>query len=276
MALREIAYAKINLALHVRKRRDDGYHLLETLFAFAEDGDVLTAEPADDLTLRIDGPFAAGLSTGPDNLVLKAAIGLQKLMKTNQGAAIHLDKQLPIAAGIGGGSADAATVLRLLPKLWGLTPDPAVLDRLAAELGADVPACLASQTVRGEGVGEVLTPVAGSDLTGLPLLLVNPRLACPTGPVFKAWDGVDRGSLAVTRPLTAALAGRNDLQESATQMIPGIAQICAWLSAQKGAQLCRMSGSGATCFAIFDSEDDMQKANAAADPTWWTLATRLR
>ena len=274
--MHEIAYAKINLALHVRKRREDGYHLLETLFAFAEDGDVLTAEPADDLSLRIDGPFAAGLSTGPNNLVLKATIGLQQLMQTNQGAAIHLDKQLPIAAGIGGGSADAAAALRLLPKLWGLTPDPAALDRLAAGLGADVPACLASQTVRGEGVGEVLTPVAGSDLTGLPLLLVNPQLACPTGPVFKAWDGVDRGPLAVTRPLTAALAGRNDLEEPATQMIPGIAQICAWLSAQKGVRLCRMSGSGATCFAIFDSEDDMQKANAAADPTWWTLATRLR
>lgn len=275
MALTETAYAKINLALHIRARRADGYHMLETLFAFAKDGDRLTAELAGDLSLTITGPFAAGLSAGPDNLVLQAAAGLQHLVQTTQGAAIHLDKQLPVAAGIGGGSADAAAILRLLPKLWGVAPDPKALHALATRLGADVPACLASQTVRGEGVGDILIPVAADDLSGLPLLLVNPGVACPTGPVFKAWNGVDRGPLARGSPLAAATAGRNDLEEPATHMIPEIATLCQQLAALPGVRFSRMSGSGATCFAIFDSESALQNAKAATKPLW-QLATKLR
>lgn len=275
MTLTETAYAKINLALHVRGRRDDGYHLLETLFAFAEDGDVLTAEPSAHLSLTISGPFSDALAGGADNLVLQAATGLQKMLKTQQGATIHLDKRLPVAAGIGGGSADAATVLRLLPRLWGLAPDREDLQQLAASLGADVPACIASQTVRGEGVGDILTPVHASDLSGLPLLLVNPGIPCPTGPVFKAWDGVDRGPLATGSPLAAALAGRNDLQGPASAIIPEIGEICASLESRNTALISRMSGSGATCFAIFESDEALADASETMRP-YWHLATRLR
>jgi 4-diphosphocytidyl-2-C-methyl-D-erythritol kinase len=275
LPLTETAYAKINLALHIRKRRDDGYHELETLFAFAEDGDVLSAEPADTLSLTISGPFAQGLSSGPDNLVLQAASRLQTLLGTTQGAALHLDKRLPVAAGIGGGSADAAAALRLLPKLWGLTPDPAALHALASDLGADVPACLASQTVRGEGVGDVLMPVEAGALSGLPILLVNPGIACPTGPVFKAWDGVDRGALARGDVLKCARGGRNDLETPACNLLPEIAALLDEMNHQGGATTVRMSGSGATCFALFEDSAHRDKAAEALAPRW-TLKTRLR
>jgi 4-diphosphocytidyl-2-C-methyl-D-erythritol kinase len=271
LPLTETAYAKINLALHIRRRRDDGYHELEILFAFAEDGDMLSAEPTDTLSLTISGPFAQGLSSGPDNLVLQAAARLQALLGTTQGAALHLDKRLPVAAGIGGGSADAAAVLRLLPKLWGVTPDPAALHALASDLGADVPACLASQTVRGEGVGDVLVPVEAGALSGLPLLLVNPGIPCPTGPIFKAWDGVDRGALGENGVLMSAQQGRNDLQMPSCEMFPEIKAVLDRLNAQPGTLLVRMSGSGATCFALFDAEHTVP-----ALPAYWSMQTRLR
>ncbi len=273
--LAETAYAKINLALHIRRRREDGYHELETLFAFAADGDRLTAQPSDTLTLQIDGRFAQSLSNGSDNLVLRAAAALQNLLGTQKGAAIQLDKRLPIAAGIGGGSADAAAVLRLLPRLWELTPDPAALHALAADLGADVPACLASQTVRGEGVGDLLLPVAAGDFKGIPLLLVNPGVLCLTGPVFNAWDGIDRGPLGKGAIWQASLAGRNDLEAPACHLVPEIGAILATIARQAGVKLARMSGSGATCFALFDNEAQAQKAATAFAPLW-TLTTKLR
>lgn len=269
MPLTEIAYAKINLALHVRKRRDDGYHELETLFAFADAGDVLTAEPAKTLTLEIVGPFAAGLSAGEDNLVMRAATAVQT---SGQGARLILQKNLPIASGIGGGSADAAAALRLLSRLWSADTD---LLPIAASLGADVPACVHSQTMWGEGVGDVLKPFDAGDIGGTPMLLVNPRIACPTGPIFAAWDGIDRGALD---PHDWA-AARNDLQPPAVALFPKITEVLAALQHQEGVRVARMSGSGATCFASFDSTALRDKACdniVQKHPHYWTLKAALR
>src|SRR5205085_5650092 len=165
----------LNLALHVRAREADGYHRIETIFAFCEDGDVVTAEPAEVLSLEVTGPFAGALADETDNLIFRAA------RAAGATAALTLDKRLPVAAGLGGGSADAAAVLRL----FGGTTE------LAAALGADVPACLLSRTARGEGRGDELQPLDIPGLTGTPVLLVNPNIPLPTGPVFRGWDGVD-------------------------------------------------------------------------------------
>lgn len=250
--LRETAYAKLNLALHVRRRRADGYHEIETEFAFCDHGDLIEAEPADALTLTIDGPFAAALP-GQDNLVLSAArtIGVT--------AALRLTKNLPIASGVGGGSADAAALLRLFGRL----------DRaIAATLGADVPACLASKTARGTGIGALLRPA--ESVTGTPVLLVNPGVPLSTATVFAAWDGVDRGPLGDWRE------GRNDLEAPARALVPAIGDVLAWLATRSGADFARMSGSGATCFALFADEDARDRAAAAVPVGWWHLASRLR
>ncbi|HEX7820383.1 MAG TPA: 4-(cytidine 5'-diphospho)-2-C-methyl-D-erythritol kinase [Sphingobium sp.] len=272
----EIAYAKVNLALHVRARRADGYHELESLFIFCHDGDRLTAKVRDDgaLTLTVGGAFGGELGAGEDNLVLRAARALRAAAGIGAGAVLTLDKRLPIASGIGGGSADAAAVLRLLVRLWGITPADADLLAIAAGLGADVPACLGSETVFGEGVGERLSPV-GLALAGMPILLVNPLLPCPTGPVFRAWDGLDRGPLLPE----GWREGRNDLQLPALTLVPEIAAVLAALASLPGAGLARMSGSGATCFALFDdprARDEAQEAIHRTHPDWWTLASSIR
>ncbi|MBP6379660.1 MAG: 4-(cytidine 5'-diphospho)-2-C-methyl-D-erythritol kinase [Sphingorhabdus sp.] len=275
MHLTETAYAKINLALHVRGRRVDGYHELETLFAFAADGDVLTAKPNGDLTLSITGPFADGLEADEGNLVLQAAKALKAASGTRQGASISLDKRLPIASGIGGGSADAAAALRLLSKLWNIDlPDEQLLT-IASGLGADVPACLRSETVFGSGVGEQLTPFETDSISGMPILLVNPLKPCPTGPVFKTWDGIDRGALDKQNWRDA----RNDLEAPAIVLVPEISDLLAMLKTQAGATLVRMSGSGATCFGLFETEtarDAAANTIMAQQPGWWQLPTVLR
>lgn len=277
---RQTAYAKINLALHVRRRRADGYHDIETLFAFAEDGDRVEALPGE-AGLSLTGPFAEFLRNDDpaDNLVMRAAHRLAAIFGRRDHPAIRLDKRLPVAAGIGGGSADAAAVLRMLADRYGIGIDDARITELAARLGADVPACLASIPVRGDGRGDELIPVGASGLTGLPLLLVNPGVPLATGPVFAAWDGIDRGPLADGDPLTAALAGRNDLEPPARALCPVIGEVVEMLAAQPGVLLARMSGSGATCFALFDrigDRDAADRAIAAARPGWWRLATKLR
>jgi 4-diphosphocytidyl-2-C-methyl-D-erythritol kinase len=271
-ALTETAYAKINLALHVRTRRDDGYHELETLFAFADQGDVLTGELSDGLELEIVGPFSGDLASGADNLVTKAAMALRQAVNTQQGARLVLEKNLPIASGIGGGSADAAAALRLLAKLWDAHID---LMPIAASLGADVPACLLSQSSFGTGVGDHLSPYLGEGITGSSVLLVNPGIACPTGPIFKAWDGIDRGSL---EPLSWRDA-RNDLEVPAIRLFPKIGTVLVKLRAQPGINLARMSGSGATCFGLFETPAHRDAACAMIAryyPDWWTMVARLR
>ena len=276
-ACHETAYAKINLALHVRRRRDDGYHDLETLFAFADDGDRLSAETAGDLSLRITGPFGDGLSA-LDNLVIRTAERIRAHFSVEQGAAICLDKRLPIASGIGGGSADAAATARVLNRLWDIGVTDVELERLLAPLGADIPACVQSTTVYGDGIGTALRSVPDTGISGRAVLLVNPLKPVATGPVFKAWDGVDRGGLGYADPWQAALAGRNDLEVPAISICPAISDVLEQL-AQTGAELVRMSGSGATCFAIYASDDARDTAHAGiskACPKWWTMASSLR
>lgn len=268
----ELAPAKINLALHVRRRREDGYHELETLFAFAADGDLLAAEPAVDLGLTIDGPMAAHLTAGPDNLVLRAARLLAEAAGVKAGAALRLTKILPVASGIGGGSADAAAALRLLNRFWALDWP---LDRLAAlseGLGADVPACVHSHALYGKGRGDRLMPVPPGALQGMPLLLVNPGVAVPTGPVFAAWDGIDRGGLDTDMSLAAIRNARNDLQPGAIGLCPVIAHVLDLLLDSEGVLLARMSGSGATCFALFRDgavQTAAARRIAALHPSWW-------
>jgi 4-diphosphocytidyl-2-C-methyl-D-erythritol kinase len=276
MAMAETGYAKLNLALHVRRREPDGYHAIETLFVFAEDGDRLafSEEPG----LKLTGEFAGGLEGGPDNLVLRAARGFAERFGYKGKTGFHLDKRLPVAAGIGGGSADAGAALRLLCRRYGIDPADPRLTHLAVTLGADVPACLFSRPMRGLGRGDRLVD-AEEVLTGMPVLLVNPRLPLSTAAVFMNWDSIDRGPLAAGDALGAAGAGRNDLEGPAIEIIPTIAEILTLLRAQPDVILARMSGSGATCFALFQSDaarDGAARAVEAAQPGWWRLATRLR
>ena len=271
----ETAYAKINLALHVRERMDNGYHRIETIFAFCEDGDELSAEPTGELAIDVGGPFADQLQSGASNLAWDAAILLMR--KRNEenpnlldgGVRMSLKKNLPVAAGLGGGSADAAATLRLLNRLWRLGWPVERLEQFGRELGADVPACIRSETARGTGRGDELEPVE-LGLSGTPVLLVNPRVALATAEVFARWDGSDRGPLEDWRD------GRDDLQDAAIELVPQISTILAWLSAQPRAQLVRMSGSGPTCFALFESEADRDRAAMAVPREWWRLPTRLR
>jgi len=275
----EIAHAKINLALHVRAREPDGYHRIETLFAFAEDGDQLSVNAGEELGLTITGPFAPHLDCKEDNLVLRAAEALRNRCDVRQGASLLLDKRLPVASGIGGGSADAAAALRLLRRFWSLQVEDEILLEIAGKLGADVPACVASRTARGEGRGDVLSFDASADSSGTPLLLVNPGIPVSTASVFRAWDGVDRGTLSTGPPLDAAFGGRNDLESPARSIAPEIGLVLAEFKSLPGARLARMSGSGATCFALFEGEDQRNQAKetiASKYPAWWQLATRLR
>lgn len=271
----ETAYAKINLALHVRRRRADGYHDIETLFAFAADGDRLSATEAETLSLRIDGPFGDGLSPDQENLVLRAARRMQAHYNVDKGAAIHLDKRLPIASGIGGGSADAAATARLLNILWGLGVNEAELATLLAPLGADIPACVYSRASFGRGTGTEVEMLDGSALSGKHLLLVNPLQAVSTAAIFGAWDGVDRGAINGGDVWQSALAGRNDLEPIAAKICPIISEIVDKLQ-EHYPMLARMSGSGATCFAIFDNEQAASQAQAAMDPSYWTMCSSLR
>lgn len=264
----ETAFAKINLALHVREKMPDGYHRIETLFAFCEDGDELSAEHSADSSLKVSGEFAAALGrTG--NLVEKAADCLRAASERTEAVALQLQKRLPVAAGVGGGSADAAATLRLLSRLWNLPMPTERLEEIARDIGADVAACVRSEGARGTGRGDQLEPVA-LGLAGTPVLLINPRVELSTAEVFARWDGIDRGELEDWRE------GRNDLQSVAMAMVPQISGILAWLSAQRGAYCVRMSGSGATCFALFDSEEARDHSVMAVPREWWSLATRLR
>ena len=266
MQAREIAPAKLNLALHVRGKLPDGRHAIETIFAFCTDGDRLGAEPADQLSLEVVGPFAADIEG--DNLVLAAARSLAESAGIASGAALTLDKRLPVASGIGGGSADAAATLRLLTSLWNI--DPRHAEAVAPALGSDVPACLLSLPARGEGAGDQLTPVSLPDISGMPVLLVNPRAPLATAEVYAGWDREDRGPLGDWRE------GANDLEAPAIALAPQVGLVLAWLSTQHGVNFARMSGSGATCFALFDSEEARDAADDAVPREWWRLATFLR
>ncbi|MDF2604316.1 4-(cytidine 5'-diphospho)-2-C-methyl-D-erythritol kinase [Sphingomonas sp.] len=280
----EPAPAKLNLALHVRARRPDGYHDLETLFVFCRDGDVVTIADAQDDSFTITGPFASALAAAAtdavpadragwaDNLVTRAADGFRDTFGVAQRHAIILEKNLPVASGIGGGSADAAATLRALARRHGVSADDPRLIAIAARLGADVPACLAGRTAFGTGKGDALAPLDG--WAGAPVLLVNPGVAVSTAAVFAAWDGIDRGPLDPANPI----GGRNDLERAARSLAPEIDRVIAVLAAQPGVILARMSGSGATCLALFETvaqRDQAAAAVAAAEPGWWQMASGL-
>jgi 4-diphosphocytidyl-2-C-methyl-D-erythritol kinase len=278
-----LARAKVNLYLHVTGRRADGYHLLDSLIVFAETGDEIALAPADDLSLTIGGPFAAGLSAGPDNLVLRAARALRDLAGARAGAAIRLTKNLPVASGIGGGSADAAATLDGLCGLWNVAPGRAALLQLAAGLGADVPVCLDGVPSFVGGIGEDLLPARG--LPSAWLLLANPGVATPTAAVFKARQGAFSRSARWSDPPRdfAAFAARlrdtrNDLTEAAISVTPAIRDVLVDLAALPGCVLARLSGSGATCFGLFADEVGARAAEAAlrrARPAWWVTAAAM-
>ena len=278
MAVTAFAPAKVNLYLHVTGRRDDGYHLLESLVAFVDIGDRLTAEPAASLSLTVEGPEAADLvAIGDDNLVLRAARLLAERAGITAGAALHLDKHLPIAAGIGGGSSDAAAALLALSRLWRTSLEDEALCNLGARLGADIPACLYRRPVWVGGIGERLEAAGALPEAGV--LLVNPRKALPTAAVFAARRGPfgDVGRFAPMPGEAPALARalmpcRNDLTEAAIDLVPEIATVLARLGRLPGSLLARMSGSGATCFALFADRAAAEEARAlvaAAEPRWW-------
>lgn len=272
MHLTESAPAKLNLALHLRRRRPDGYHDLETVFAFTEFGDSVRVAQSDELSLTVAGDFAGPAGQGPDNLVMRAARALADSAGVTRGAALTLDKHIPVAAGLGGGSADAAAALRLLNRFWQLDWPAARLRAIADPLGSDVPACIDSRTCFGSGRGEALAPWPAV-LTGTPVLLVNPRVAVPTGPVFAGWDRIDRGGIMPG----AALAGlRNDMTAAAVAIAPVVAEVLDKLAAAGGATLVRMSGSGATCLALYPDEAARSRAAAVLAPAgWWLAETRL-
>ncbi|HYI39829.1 MAG TPA: 4-(cytidine 5'-diphospho)-2-C-methyl-D-erythritol kinase [Allosphingosinicella sp.] len=269
--MEETAYAKLNLALHVRGREPDGYHRIETAFAFAEDGDRLTVAEGEGISLEVTGPFAGSLA-GDDNIVLEAAHALRGRGQVAAGAALTLDKRLPVASGIGGGSADAAAALRLLSRWWRLELPDGALAGIASGLGSDVPACLHSRSARGEGRGDRLD-FADWGLGGAPMLLVNPGVKLSTRSVFERWNGRDGGALG--DPAT----GRNDLEAPALGLVPEIGRVLEALASSNSARMVRMSGSGATCFGLFENSEDRDEAGrriAARHPRWWTLASRLR
>jgi len=262
------APAKVNLFLHVTGRRPDGYHLLDSLAVFPAVGDEVTAAPASELSLEISGRFGGVLRAEPDNLLLRAA----RLLQPGKGAALTLDKNLPVASGIGGGSADAAAALLLLRDLWNLETE---LHAAALTLGADVPVCLASRPARMGGIGEVLG--AAPRLPAFGMVLVNPGVAVPTPMVFKARQGGFSlpAELPEAWPDVAAMAAdlarcRNDLEAPARIIQPIITDVLAALAALPGAMLARMSGSGATCFAIFATPDAAARAATQIErPGWW-------
>ena len=285
------APAKLNLYLHLTGRREDGYHLIDSLFAFADVGDEIDVAADNSLSLVVEGPFAAAIDgAADDNLVLRAARALAAVVQAQggalPGARIRLVKNLPVAAGIGGGSADAAAVLLALVELWAVAISEADLRTLALGLGADVPACLAGAPVAVSGIGEVLHPAV--DLPPVHAVLANPNVPLATAPVFKAFAAAgSRFSApaplhvppADAAALAAAMALRgNDLEGPARTIVPEVGQVLAALAALPGALLARMSGSGATCFALFASAD---QARAAADllqvaqPGWWVQAAPL-
>ena len=273
----EIACAKINLALHVRERLANGYHGIETVFAFLDHGDLLSVEPLDEITLSITGPFAKGLSD-KDNLVLDAARLLAVHTGEAVGASIFLDKRLPIASGIGGGSADAAATLRLLNRYWRAGLSLSELAELSAPLGADVPACVVNQTCLGKGIGQDLMPLENGALARYFVLLVNPLVPVSTAAIFSDWDGVDQGALPAGDPLDIVLSGRNDLQSPAERIAPVISDTISNLN-ETGAVVSRMSGSGATCFALYETERQARDAEKMINtelPGSWTMIGGLR
>lgn len=282
------APAKVNLFLHITSRRDDGYHLLDSAFIFTRLGDRLTYRAAaGGLSMSCGGPYAPALASEDSeaNLVLRAARALAAAAGLHPHGRLELDKHIPVAAGLGGGSADAAAAIRLLASAWDTDLLDEILEAIALTLGADVPACLSSTPVRVRGIGEVLTPLDGQP--GWGVLLVNPGVSVPTGPVFRHF----RMSAAPFHPALPdnipwrdpAWLSRhtaNDLEPAAIAIAPVIGKTLEAIRELEGCRLARMSGSGATCFGLFDTPDaahraEQRLARQATDNGWWRWAGGL-
>lgn len=294
-AIQEFAAAKVNLTLEILGRRSDGYHELRSLVAFARDaGDALALSPGSDLSVKVTGPEAVMIN-GP-NLITEAARAVRDSLPGSITGTFQLEKHLPVASGIGGGSADAAAALRALARANAIADPAEIFSELGARLGADVPVCIGGGGCSAafmSGIGEkVWRPVTGTLLPsdGLPALLVNPRVPVPTGAVFKALAApalVEPQSImeppapfATQEDCFAYIAAsRNDLEVPAATLAPVIADVLRALRAFPGCRLARMSGSGATCFALFNEPETAQLAAAAqrkAQPDWWIASTLLR
>lgn len=282
----QAAPAKINLALHITRRREDGYHELESLIVFAEVGDNLEAEPADVDSLTISGPFAEGLESGSSNLVLKAVSAFRSRWPhlIPAGIKLHLIKNLPVASGIGGGSADAAAVLRMLVEMAAEKPPLAELMEIATKLGADVPCCFVSRPLVASGIGEILAPV--SSFPPLYIVLANPGVGVATADVFRRLESTQNAPLPILPQAltTSAELGtwlaetRNDLEPSAVAQVPAIGALVEDMAGLPGAIMARMSGSGATCFALFSSAEQAHSAAQklqALYPEYWVAAAPL-
>ncbi len=266
-AISTLAPAKINLSLRMVGKREDGYHLLESLVVFADIGDKISVEPAKELSLEISGEFAQELTE--ENIILKAARALQAKTQHKDGAKIKLEKNLPVGAGLGGGSSDAATTLKLLAKLWDIETD---IFQLALPLGADIPVCLYGKTCQMSGIGEIISP---AEFPPMAILLVNPKINLSTAEVFKNFAlkpspsgrGLGEGTMSNKERI---LTPYNDLQPTAIKLCPSIAEILTALN--EHSNIAQMSGSGATCFALFDQYAQAQKAAQKLQtnhPDWW-------
>lgn len=277
--INEFAPAKVNLYLHVTGQREDGYHLLDSLVMFADVGDQVTIAPSDTLALDHAGPFGNALPDPSENLIMRAAMALQDMHDIGTGAHITLTKNLPVASGIGGGSADAAAALRGLCQLWDIDPTSDAVMDLALSLGADVPVCLRGRSTIMRGIGENFTDIDDSPSTHA--VLVNPGVGVSTPTVFKArtgdfssgvdWDACNGATLAERLGST-----RNDLEHPAIVLSPVIADVLSALADLDGIQLARMSGSGATCFGLFPNAE-VAEAGATRlksdHSDWWATAT---
>jgi 4-diphosphocytidyl-2-C-methyl-D-erythritol kinase len=275
----EPAPAKLNLDLVLTGRRPDGYHELDSVVVFADLGDELAAAPAEGLTVECAGPFAGDLPPGDGNIVRRAALRLAEAVGAAPRVRLRLEKRLPVASGIGGGSADAAAALRALARLWRVPADTPALAATARTLGSDVLACLGSRSARMRGVGELIEPMPAMPV--FDLVLVNPGRPLATAEVFAAVRPERFGRRA--EPVSAVpdldwlRRSRNDLEEPARGRMPAIGDLLRTLAAAPGCRLARMSGSGPTCFGVFDGRDDAQVAAAgiaAAHPGWWVAACR--
>lgn len=280
LIIREEARAKVNLSLHVIGQRMDGYHLLDSLVIFTEIGDTIEVSESNEISLSIEGPFASALKETKSNLVLDAA---RLIQNTNNpvGANIKLIKRLPVASGIGGGSADAAATIRALCKLWGQTIPST---ELLITLGADLPVCMSSELTQMTGIGEKLTRIGPAPM--LDMLLVNPGISVPTERVFKGLESKYNPGLESKMPdpfdtdswIDWLVRQRNDLELPAVNLAPDIAKVLASLNDASGCRLARMSGSGATCFAIFSDQnarDEAAKSLSRKHPNWWMAPTNV-
>ncbi len=280
--IREFAPAKVNLALHVLGRRDDGYHELDSIVAFADAGDWLEMAPARQFTLSLSGPFARQLPPSTDNIIHRAHAAAAHWAAEQRVALppvqVKLEKNLPVSSGIGGGSADAAAMLRACFRLLGKSPEPEEAARLALPLGADVPVCLQGKACRMQGVGEKITPI--TRFPARPAVLVNPGIAVPTADIFRrmglAKGEAHREGIAASDMLAT---WRNDMTEVAIALAPEIASVLADIKKASGLIAARMSGSGATCFGIFESKKAAHLAAeviTAAHPEWWCVPAMIQ